>query len=112
MAIGAALRTGIRIASKIDKKYNLNKIFIDKYVPPGHRQLARRAFDIAGIGGMVISGISYYYDNAFSPQKPFYESPTNKFGKTYRGQTRRNSFKQSRIDYCNRLPRKSRYNKY
>ncbi len=49
--VGQAIRSGLRLAGKIDRKYNINKIFIDKYVPPGSRKLARQIVDIAGIAG-------------------------------------------------------------
>ncbi len=52
MAYGSAIRQGLRIAGKIDRKYNLNKIFIQKYVPPGYRTRANKLVDIAGtLGG-------------------------------------------------------------
>ncbi len=52
MAYGTAIRQGLRIAGRIDRKYNINKIFIDKYAPPGWRPGLRKIVDIAGtLGG-------------------------------------------------------------
>ncbi len=52
MAYGTAIKRGLQIAGKIDKKYNLNKIFIDKYLPPGYRKTAYKIVDITGaLGG-------------------------------------------------------------
>ncbi len=51
MTITAGLRTGLRIAGRIDQKYNINKIFVNKYVPPGYRKLTNRIFDIVGTAG-------------------------------------------------------------
>ncbi len=46
------VRQGLRLAGKIDRKYNINKIFIEKYFPPGYRKPAGRIVDIAGtLGG-------------------------------------------------------------
>ncbi len=68
--IGQAIRQGFRLAGKIDKKYNLNKIFVDKYVPPGYRKTAYRLIDIAGIGGMVISSAFYLLDEPNAKIRP------------------------------------------
>ncbi len=87
VAIGRAVRTGLRIAGKIDRKYNINKIFIDKYVPPGYRKLARTAVDAGGLGGIFISGASYLMDNAI--QKANVGSPPYSQYKAYSGQPRR-----------------------
>ncbi len=52
MVSGTAIRQGLRLAGKIDKKYNLNKIFIDKYAPPGYRKTLHKIVDVAGaLGG-------------------------------------------------------------
>ncbi len=51
MAYGTAIRQGLRIAARIDQKYNINKIFVQKYVPPGYRNVVNKIFDIVGTAG-------------------------------------------------------------
>ncbi len=64
VAYGAAIRTGLRIAGRIDKKYNINKIFIEKHVPPQWRRPAGLAFDVAGLVGTGIAIYSYLTENS------------------------------------------------
>ncbi len=87
--IGQAIKSGIRIAGRLDRKYNLNKIFIEKYVPPGYRKTANRIVDIAGTiaGGY---GLSQYLNAPETPgnengvplQKKKYVTKTYKSNKT------------------------------
>ncbi len=58
-----AVRTGLTVLGKIDRKYNINKIFIEKYVPPGYRKLVSRIFDI----GITSAGIVSLYDYLSTP---------------------------------------------
>ncbi len=98
-----ALRTGLQIAGKIDKKYNINKIFIDKYVPPGYRKVAGFAYDAAGLAGIFIAAASYYYGNGIQkatvgPQTSEFSQersrPTRRFG--YRSRYRQQSCRRRR----------------
>ncbi len=50
IAVGTTIRNIVRIAGKIDKKYNLNKIFVEKYVPPGYRKNVNKLIDVALTG--------------------------------------------------------------
>ncbi len=69
MAYGSAIRQGLRIAGRIDRKYNINKIFVEKYVPPGYRQTVRRIFDITGtLGGGY--GLYNAYQSLIAPDTP------------------------------------------
>ncbi len=69
MALLPALKQGLRIAGRIDQKYNLNKIFIQKYVPPGYRKTANRLVDIAGtLGGGY--GIVKFVESLYAPDTP------------------------------------------
>ncbi len=52
LAYGQIIRQGLRIAGRIDRKYNINKIFVQKYVPPGYRKSVNKVFDVVGaLGG-------------------------------------------------------------
>ncbi len=67
--VGTAIRQGLRIAGRIDRKYNINKIFVDKYVPPGYRKNVRLAFDVAGtLGGGY--GIYNLIQSLYAPDSP------------------------------------------
>ncbi len=71
MAYGTTIKRGFTLAGKIDKKYNLNKIFIDKYFPPGYRKPAHKIVDIAGaLGGgygLYAFAKGIYDDMTFQP---------------------------------------------
>ncbi len=117
VAVGRGIRTAIQIAGKIDKKYNINKIFIEKYVPPGYRRYARAAFDIAGTAGLVVSGLSYISDRPISDDGGgtdedgsfSKQTPPSKYNKTYRGRSRR-TYNRYNNKYCPRPRRRqSRY---
>ncbi len=96
MAYGSAIRQGLRIAGKIDKKYNLNKIFIDKYFPPGYRKTAKKIVDYAGAAGggygiyNFIQSLNAPDSPGMSAQIPFqrYEPKTRKSYKTRGRQAR------------------------
>ncbi len=112
-----AIKTGFRIAGRIDKKYNLNKIFVDKYVPPGYRKTANRLIDIAGaVGGgygiyryitddtLVNGGFSKIQPrNGYAPSKPY---------KTRSGPAKRYSSRYSSKFPSNRYRRCSCPRKY
>ncbi len=69
MTLLTGLRTGIKLAGRIDRKYNINKIFVDKYVPPGYRKLTRQIFDAAGfIGGGY--GLYNVIQSLYAPDTP------------------------------------------
>ncbi len=87
MAYGTAIKRGFQIAGRIDQKYNLHKIFIQKYAPPGYRKTLNKIVDIAGtLGGGygIYRFITSFKDdnnlnggNGFPTQKK-YESKTSK----------------------------------
>ncbi len=113
MAYGSAIRQGLRIAGRIDQKYNLNKIFIDKYFPPGYRPGAKKLVDLAGVfgGGYgIYQLIQSFYAPTLSTgnglQTPI---PRNgsKFHKTRRAGTRRNTLRRCRPNF-----RSNRYRRY
>ncbi len=64
-----AIKRGLRIAGRIDQKYNVNKIFVNKYVPPGYRKYVNKIFDIAGLfsGGY---GIYSAINSFIAPETP------------------------------------------
>ncbi len=69
MTVTKGIRTAITIAGKLDRKYNINKIFVDKYVPPGYRKITRQVFDVAGaLGGGL--GIYNYIQGLYAPDTP------------------------------------------
>ncbi len=69
MAYGTALKQGLRIAGRIDRKYNINKIFVQKYVPPGYRNKVNKIFDIVGaLGGGY--GIYQFVQSLYAPDSP------------------------------------------
>ncbi len=69
MALLSGLKQGLKIAGKIDRKYNLNKIFIQKYVPPGYRSRANKIVDIAGsLGGGY--GIVRFIESLYAEDTP------------------------------------------
>ncbi len=113
MAYGSAIRRGLQLAGKIDKKYNLNKIFIDKYVPPGYRKTAYKIVDVTGAlgGGLGLYRFaqSLYEDfseprsNAIPSQK--YISKTYKSYKTRYRFSRRCRPRSSNSAYFNKYRR-------
>ncbi len=68
-AIVPIVKRGLYLAGRIDKKYNINKIFIQKYVPPGYRSTANKIVDIAGAlsGGYGIYG---FINSLIAPDSP------------------------------------------
>ncbi len=106
MALIQGLKQGLRIAGKIDRKYNLNKIFIQKYVPPGYRARANKLVDIAGtLGGGY--GIVRFLESLYAPETPGNGAsiPFKKYappGQSYKTRYRYTSRRTTRRDYCPR----------
>ncbi len=106
--VGQAIRQGLRIAGKLDKKYNINKIFVDKYVPPGYRKTVNRIFDIVGTAG----GAYGIYNAFIAPDTPGndgtvqykkrYVSKTYSQNKTRRRQATCYSPRSKQRQYANR----------
>ncbi len=99
MTIVPVLKQAVRIAGRIDRKYNLNKIFIQKYVPPGYRKSANKLVDIAGLlgGGLgIVRFIESLYaadtpgNGATIPFKKRQQFTTRKSYQTRRRYSRRN----------------------
>ncbi len=88
MAFGTIIRQGLRIAGRIDSKYNINKIFVSKYFPPGYRKSANRIIDIAGsLGGgygiyNLLSGDDPEQDNAIPEESQTYQQYQTRFRRT------------------------------
>ncbi len=89
------ISTAIRILGRIDKKYNVNKIFIEKYVPPGYRKIVGQIYDVGLTGALIYNVIDQLTGNNAVPSQ-INVPKTDKFSKTY-----------SRNQQYNR-----RYNKY
>ncbi len=69
MALLPAVKQALKIVGKIDNKYNLNKIFIQKYVPPGYRSRANKIVEIAGaLGGGY--RIVRFVESLYAPDTP------------------------------------------
>ena len=69
MVSSTAIRQGLRIVGKIDRKYNINKIFVSKYVPPGYRKTANTLIDLAGtVGGGY--GLYNFAQTLLAPDTP------------------------------------------
>jgi len=116
MAYGTAIRQGLRIAGKIDKKYNLNKIFIDKYFPPGYRKTAHKIVDIAGTFGGGY-GLYRFAQSLYAPDSPGndaipeqrFKTTTSKSYKTRSRQPARCRIRRSRFQERNYRKRYSRF---
>ncbi len=109
MTITSGIRAGLRIAGRIDQKYNVNKIFVNKYVPPGYRKLTNRAFDIAGTlaGGYGLYQALQSLIADDSPGNPIGIPQQTKFRKRF---TSRTSYKtRSRRTVCYPARRGKRY---
>ncbi len=104
MAYISAIRKGFQIAGRIDKKYNLNKIFIDKYFPPGYRKTAHKLVDIAGAFGGGY-GIYNAIQSLYAPDSP---GNDNAFQKTVQQQLKTNKPYQTRSGYSRRFSTKCR----
>ncbi len=65
----SAIKRGLALAGRIDQKYNINKIFIQKYVPPGSRKTVNKIVDIAGAlsGGY---GLYSFINSLIAPDPP------------------------------------------
>ncbi len=103
IAIGRAIRTGIYIAGKVDRKYNINKIFVEKYVPPGYRNIVNKIFDI-GLTGSGIYGLYKALSAEDSPgnsgQIPFQKQPQTTTSKSYKTRRRQTSRYGTRRRKC------------
>ncbi len=118
VAIGAGIRTGFKVLQKIDRKYNINKIFVEKYVPPGYRKTVNRIFDYGLTTAGAISLWEYLNnDQTFQPGNNAPIQPRNGFKtgtpyKTrYRQSTRYGSRNPTRC-YPNFQRRRSSPRKY
>ncbi len=80
--VGQAIRQGLRIAGRIDRKYNLNKLFVEKYVPPGYRKTVNRITDLAltASGGYSLYNI---WDDLTNNAVPPKLQTSYRFRKTY-----------------------------
>ncbi len=107
-----AVKRALTLAGRIDQKYNINKIFIQKYAPPHYRKTLNKIVDIAGTlaGGYglynAINALIAEDSPGIGAQIPFRKKQftTGKSYKTRSGYTRRRSQR-----YCIRP--KSRYYK-
>ncbi len=96
-----AIRTGLQIAQRLDRKYNFNKLFVDRYVPPGYKETVNRIFDVTtALGGgygiyNLLSGNNQESGNGISQaqyDKNNKYQTRNRFSKYH---TRRNSFRHT-----------------
>ncbi len=111
MTLVAGIKQAVRLAGRIDQKYNLNKIFIQKYVPPGYRKQANKIVDIAGtLGGGY--GIVRFIESFYAPDSPGNQSAPlpEKFRARYA--TRSQNKTRSRRTRCYPVKRTRRYNSY
>ncbi len=100
------VKQGFRTLGRIDRKYNINKIFVEKYVPPGYRQTVRRIFDITG----ALGGGYYIYSalDTFLNQNAVF-SPKPKLPKTYSQYKTRGGFsRRSNFGYQRKNANNSR----
>ncbi len=94
MALSSTIKKAIGIAGRIDQKYNVNKIFVNKYVPPGYRKYINKIFDIAGTvsGGY---GLYSFIESLYAPDTPGnggtipFKKTKFKTGKSYQARRRR-----------------------
>ncbi len=69
MVVITGIKRGLKLLGRIDNKYNINKIFIDKYAPPGWRPGLYKIVEIAGaLGGGY--GIYNYVNTLIAPETP------------------------------------------
>ncbi len=85
MGLLRGAKEALKIAGRIDNKYNINKIFVEKYVPPGYKKLTKQIFDVAGtIGGGY--GIVRFIESLYADDSPGSSAPIpfekQKFTKT------------------------------
>ncbi len=108
VAAGQAVKIGLRFVQKVDKKYNLNKIFVDKYVPPGYRKIVNAIYDVAITGG----GLYALYEGLTSGTTPDiedgFQTPVKYVSKT--SPTYKTRYRQSRR-YSGRCKPEYRYNR-
>ncbi len=97
-----AIKQGLRILGRIDQKYNINKIFINKYVPPGYRKTVGKIFDVTGALGGGLGLYNLYESLTTSPGSTDY-SPIPQITPSYnKYQKRGRKFKYSsrKYKYC------------
>ncbi len=106
VGLGQAIRGGLRFARKVDEKYNINKIFVEKYVPPGYRKYAKTAIDIAG-GAAPLTYIVDYLSNYSAIQNtgqqaaPYQQQKTyNRFPRRYGSRSQNKYRSGKRKCYC------------
>ncbi len=114
-----AIKKGLYIAGKIDRKYNLNKIFIDKYAPPHWRRPLHKIVDISGslAGGYGIYNAINSYIAPETPGNDGFSSPwsspqTRKQNQARRGYPRRKYTRRRKFQYCYQSRRRSSTRKY
>ncbi len=122
MVVITAIKRGLYIAGRIDRKYNINKIFIQKYAPPGYRKQLNRLVDIGGtIGGGY--GLYQFINSLIAPetpgngaqipfkkQRPFFKA--NKSYQTRGRRAERNRFRCHGQYYSNSSRRQSYSDRY
>ncbi len=102
-----AIKRGLKIAGRIDQKYNLNKIFIQKYVPPGYRKTANKIVDIAGtLGGGY--GIVRFIESLYAADTPGNSAPVYQQKTKYVSKTSTSYKTRGRLPRCDNR----RYRKY
>ncbi len=111
VAIGTAIRTGLRLAGRIDKKYNINKIFVEKYVPPGYRKTVNRIFDVAGtLGGGL--GIYNTIQSLYAPDTPGNDAiPQIQRKRFTPSKSYKTRYRQTKRDYCRNYRNKRPYSR-
>ncbi len=115
MALIPAVKQALKIVGRIDNKYNLNKIFIQKYVPPGYRKRANKIVEVAGaLGGGY--GIVRFIETLYAPETPgngasvpFQKQPTSRkpYQTRRRQSTRYNPRCPTKPDFSSRSRRSS-----
>lgn len=109
MALGA-LRKALYFAGRIDQKYNINKIFIQKYAPPHYRKRLNKLVDIGGtLGGGY--GIYNAINTLIAPDTPGNENAKIPFQRqrdaSYKSYKTRSGRARSNWRWCR--PRKRPY---
>ncbi len=101
MTVYGAAKAAVKLAGRLDKKYNINKIFVEKYVPPGYRKITSRLFDIAGTAGGAY-GIykALIAEDTPGNSAPVFQKKQPQYNKTYK--TRRRLSTRNRRCYPDR----------
>ncbi len=105
MAAFTAFKRGLQIAGRIDQKYNINKIFIQKYFPPGYRKTANKIVDIAGsLGGGygIVRFVESLYAKPPSLSNGFQKTDVYAPSKSYKTRSRQSVRNRDRFcsKYC------------